>query len=78
MDEVDRPQPGGAGCGHYFYPTCEDAVLSGHSIAAQLSAVTGVVEIKARTKKSNSFLGIQISGFRFQVSGLDLIRVIRG
>ena len=30
VDEVDRPQPGGAGCGHYFCPTCEDAVLSGH------------------------------------------------
>ena len=30
VDEVDRPQPGGAGCGHYFYPTCVDAVVSGH------------------------------------------------
>ena len=30
VDEVDRPQPGGAGCGHCSYPTCVDAVLSGH------------------------------------------------
>ena len=28
VDEVDRPQPGGAGCG-YSSQTCVDVVLSG-------------------------------------------------
>ena len=26
VNEVDRPQPGGEGCGHYFYLICVDVV----------------------------------------------------
>lgn len=57
VDKVDRPQPGGAGCGHLFYPICADVVLGGQEIAAQLSAVNRAFEINQLKKNSNSFLG---------------------
>lgn len=58
FNKVDRPQPGGAGCGHLFYPTCEHVVLRGQEIAAQLSAVNRAFEIISLTKNSSGFLAL--------------------
>ena len=55
VDEVDRPQPGGAGCGHYFYPTCVDAVLSGHDRRPTLRR-DRAFEINRRRKKFQRLL----------------------
>lgn len=57
VDKVDRPQPGGAGCGHLFYPICADVVLGGQEIAAQLSAVNRAFEIISLTKKFQRLSG---------------------
>jgi hypothetical protein len=38
VDEVDRPQPGGAGCGHYFALDLRRRCASRTFNAAQLSA----------------------------------------
>ena len=55
VDEVDRPQPGGAGCGHCFYPTCVDARLSRPKIAGQLSAVIELSNLTGERKNSSHF-----------------------
>jgi hypothetical protein len=52
VDEVDRPQPRWSGLRPLLYLTCVDAVLSGHPIAAQLSAVIGQSNLTGQQKNS--------------------------
>ena len=54
VDEVDRPQPGGAGCGCSSQPA-KTLCLADNKLPPKLSAVRAV-ELKGLRKKSSGFL----------------------